>query len=181
DPRPAAGPTVSCTRRHRAAIRPVSSSRWRPRWWIAALKQIELFALLPPGDLRLVARDRGVLDTQLIVDEAAAEAIGEAAIVAQRAGDRRPGRRNGRTANEQRGARRRERRQGSDPALRHHKSRAAEAACLPGVSDGLSWGRPPARWCEFEGGYWRQHDLYRCSDLFRSRHDLLRPYGSGGP
>jgi hypothetical protein len=47
-----------------------------------ALKQLEIFTLLPLGDLRLVAGDLGVLDAQIIVDEIAAEAIGEAVVVA---------------------------------------------------------------------------------------------------
>src|SRR5262249_48174183 len=48
------------------------------------LKQLEIFPLLPLGDLRVVARDLGLLDAQVVVDEIFAEAGGEAGILAQR-------------------------------------------------------------------------------------------------
>src|SRR5215471_8831681 len=64
----------------RRLLRPGCPAILRP-----ILKQLEIFPLLPLGDLRLVARDLGVLDPQVIVDEIAAEAIGEATVVAQRA------------------------------------------------------------------------------------------------
>src|SRR5262249_12996849 len=48
------------------------------------LKQLEIFPLLPLGDLRLVASDLRILDAQVVIDKAAAEAIGETIVVAQR-------------------------------------------------------------------------------------------------
>src|SRR5262245_22558098 len=48
------------------------------------LKQLEIFPLLPFRDFRLVARDFGLLDAQVVVDEIFAKAGGEAGIRAQR-------------------------------------------------------------------------------------------------
>src|SRR5262245_31044344 len=50
----------------------------------SVLKQLEVFALLPLRDLGVVARELGLLDAQVIVDERLAEAFGEAGVVAQR-------------------------------------------------------------------------------------------------
>src|SRR5215467_15346555 len=47
-------------------------------------EQLEIFLLLPLGDLGVVARELGLLDGQVIVDELPTEGIGEAAILAQR-------------------------------------------------------------------------------------------------
>src|SRR6266508_2450736 len=50
---------------------------------LKGLKQLEIFPLLPLRHFGLVARDLGLLDAQVIVDEASPEAVGEAVVVAQ--------------------------------------------------------------------------------------------------
>src|SRR5215813_12888381 len=49
-----------------------------------ASKQVEIFLLLPLGDLGVVARELGPLDGNVVIDEALPEAFGKAAILGQR-------------------------------------------------------------------------------------------------
>src|SRR5262245_47439571 len=51
---------------------------------IARSKQLEIFLLLPFADLRMVARQLSLLDREVIIDELLAEAVGKAAVIAQR-------------------------------------------------------------------------------------------------